>query len=44
MMLMSARSDVMGPFAVTRRLQVLGWLATLVMTLAVVAMGITSLL
>ncbi len=44
MMLMSARSDVMGPFIVTRRLQVLGWLATLVMTLAVVAMGITSLL
>jgi len=25
MMLMSARSDVMGPFTVTRRLQVLGW-------------------
>jgi len=44
MMLMSARSDVMGSFTVTRRLQVLGWLATLVMTLAVVAMGITSLL
>jgi NRAMP (natural resistance-associated macrophage protein)-like metal ion transporter len=44
MMLMSARSDVMGPFTVTRRLQVLGWLATLVMTLAVIAMGITSLL
>jgi NRAMP (natural resistance-associated macrophage protein)-like metal ion transporter len=44
MMLMAAREDVMGQFVVTRRLQVMGWLATVVMALAVLAMGITSLL
>ena len=41
MMLIAARPDVMGPFAITRRLKVLGWLATLVMLLAVVAMFLT---
>lgn len=38
MMLMAARSDIMGRLVVTRRLKVLGWLATGVMTLAAVAM------
>ena len=37
-MLMAGRRDVMGPFIVTRRLKVLGWLATAVMALAVLAM------
>ncbi|MEO7560058.1 MAG: divalent metal cation transporter [Nitrosospira sp.] len=44
MMLMAARADVMGQFVVTPRLRMLGWLATAVMALAVLAMGITSLL
>lgn len=38
MMLMAARPDVMGQFVVTRRLRILGWLATAVMALAVLAM------
>lgn len=38
MMLMAARTDIMGRLVVTRRLKVLGWLATGVMTLAVAAM------
>ena len=38
MMVMAARPDLMGPFVVGRRLQVLGWLATAVMLAAVVAM------
>ena len=41
MMLIAARPEVMGPFVITRRLKVLGWLATLVMLLAVVAMFMT---
>ena len=41
MMLMAARSDVMGRFVITRRLKILGWLATGVMTLAVLAMFAT---
>lgn len=44
MMLMAARTDVMAQFVVTRRLRILGWLATAVMALAVLAVGITSLL
>ncbi len=44
MMLMAARTDVMAQFVVTLRLRILGWLATAVMALAVLAMGITSLL
>jgi NRAMP (natural resistance-associated macrophage protein)-like metal ion transporter len=44
MMLMAARADVMGQFVITPRLRVLGWLATAVMAIAVLAMGITSLL
>ena len=38
MMLLAAKSAVMGEFVVRRRLKVLGWLATLVMATAVVAM------
>jgi Mn2+/Fe2+ NRAMP family transporter len=41
MMLMAARQDVMGPFIVTRRLKVLGWCATVVMAVAVIAMLVT---
>src|SRR6476469_6011210 len=41
MMLMAARSDVMGSFVVTARLRILGWLATIVMALAVIVMGAT---
>ena len=41
MMLMAARSDVMGQFVVTRRLKVLGWCATGVMAIAVLAMFAT---
>ncbi|MFZ6707652.1 NRAMP family divalent metal transporter [Undibacterium sp. TC9W] len=38
MMLMAARSDIMGKFVITRRLKILGWLATGMMALAVVSM------
>jgi NRAMP (natural resistance-associated macrophage protein)-like metal ion transporter len=38
MMLMAARSDVMGRLVITRHLKVLGWLCTGVMTAAVFAM------
>jgi Mn2+/Fe2+ NRAMP family transporter len=38
MMLMAVRSDLMGPFVITRRLRLLGWFATLVMMVAVAAM------
>jgi NRAMP (natural resistance-associated macrophage protein)-like metal ion transporter len=41
MMLMAARPDVMGPFIVTARLRILGWLATIVMALAVLVMAAT---
>ncbi|HEX2828374.1 MAG TPA: divalent metal cation transporter [Burkholderiales bacterium] len=41
MMLLSAREDVMGPFVVTTRLKVLGWLSTGVMAVAVLAMLVT---
>ena len=41
MMLMAARPDVMGRFVVTRRLRILGWLSTVVMALAVLAMLVT---
>lgn len=42
MMLMASRSDVMGRFVISRRLKWLGWMATLVMAAAVVAMLATS--
>jgi NRAMP (natural resistance-associated macrophage protein)-like metal ion transporter len=38
MLLMAVRSDVMGQFAISRRLWILGWLCTAVMAVAVVAM------
>ncbi len=38
MMLLAVKPAVMGSFAITRRLRVLGWLATAVMAAAVVAM------
>jgi NRAMP (natural resistance-associated macrophage protein)-like metal ion transporter len=41
MMLMAARTDVMGRFVVPRRLKWLGWLATLAMAAAVAAMFMT---
>jgi Mn2+/Fe2+ NRAMP family transporter len=40
MMLMASRPDIMGKLVVTRRLKVLGWLATGVMAIAVLAMFI----
>jgi NRAMP (natural resistance-associated macrophage protein)-like metal ion transporter len=41
MMLIAVRPEVMGSFVITRRLRLLGWLATAVMCLAVVAMFAT---
>ncbi|MET3135179.1 NRAMP (natural resistance-associated macrophage protein)-like metal ion transporter [Oxalobacteraceae bacterium GrIS 1.11] len=41
MMLMAVRADIMGRFVITRRLRVLGWLATAMMAAAVVAMLLT---
>lgn len=38
MMLLAQRTETMGQFVITRRLQVLGWLATGVMCVAVIAM------
>lgn len=43
-MLMAAKTDVMAQFVVKIRLRILGWLATVVMALAVLAMAVTSLL
>ena len=41
MMLMAVRPEVMGQFVITTRLKVLGWLATLMMGVAVCAMLLT---
>jgi NRAMP (natural resistance-associated macrophage protein)-like metal ion transporter len=38
MMLMASRADIMGKLVITRRLKILGWLATAVMAAAAVAM------
>ena len=38
MMLLAVKPEVMGPFVITRRLRLLGWLSTAVMALAVLAM------
>jgi Mn2+/Fe2+ NRAMP family transporter len=38
MMLLAVRPDVMGPLVITRRLKILGWLAVVIMALAVAAM------
>ncbi len=43
MMSMAAKPEIMGKFVVTSHLQILGWLATAVMALAVVMMTATSL-
>lgn len=42
MMLMAARSDIMGRLVVHRRLKVLGWLCTIVMAVAVISMFVTG--
>ncbi|MCE9551400.1 MAG: divalent metal cation transporter [Betaproteobacteria bacterium] len=42
-MLIVARPDVMGQFVITARLRIIGWLATAVMALAVLAMAVTWL-
>jgi NRAMP (natural resistance-associated macrophage protein)-like metal ion transporter len=42
MMLMVARSDIMGTLVATRRLRVVGWACTAIMGLAVAAMAITA--
>jgi len=41
MMLMAIRSDIMGEFVITRRLTILGWVATASMALVVLAMFAT---
>lgn len=41
MMLMAMRADIMGPFVITRRLKILGWLATAIMAIVVLAMFVT---
>lgn len=41
MMLMAVRPEIMGQFTITRKLQVLGWAATGIMAIAVIAMFLT---
>ena len=41
MMLMAVRPEIMGKFTITRKLKILGWLATAVMATAVAAMFMT---
>jgi NRAMP (natural resistance-associated macrophage protein)-like metal ion transporter len=43
MMILTMRSDIMGGFMLPRPLQAIGWLATVVMGLTIVAMIVTSL-
>ena len=40
-MIMAVRKDVMGRFVITRRLKILGWIATAVMAIAVLVMFAT---
>ena len=42
MMLIASRKEVLGDFTVNGGLRILGWIATAVMTVAVVAMAVTS--
>jgi hypothetical protein len=42
MMLMAVRPEIMGQFTITKKLKVLGWLATSMMALAVTAMILTA--
>jgi Mn2+/Fe2+ NRAMP family transporter len=44
MMRMAVRPTIMGPFTITPRLQRLGWLATALMAIAVVAMFVSMAL
>ena len=41
MMLLAVEPEVMGQFVITTRLKILGWLATLMMAAAVLAMLLT---
>jgi len=41
MMMMAVRTDIMGKFVISTRLQILGWLGTAVMLIVVVAMFVT---
>jgi Mn2+/Fe2+ NRAMP family transporter len=41
MMLMAVRNDIMGEFVITRRLTILGWVATASMAIVVLAMFAT---
>jgi NRAMP (natural resistance-associated macrophage protein)-like metal ion transporter len=43
MMRMAVRTDIMGAFTITRKLERLGWFATLLMALAVIAMLVSML-
>jgi hypothetical protein len=40
---MAVRADIMGAFTITRKLERLGWFATLLMALAVIAMLVSML-
>jgi Mn2+/Fe2+ NRAMP family transporter len=42
MMLMASQPKIMGPFAISRSLKLVGWLATLLMASAVLAMLFTA--
>jgi Mn2+/Fe2+ NRAMP family transporter len=44
MMRMAVREDIMGPFVITKRLQRLGWVATTLMALAVIAMFVAMVM
>ena len=44
MMRMAVRDDIMGPFVITKRLQRLGWVATTLMALAVIAMFVAMVM
>jgi hypothetical protein len=43
-MRMAVREDIMGPFVITKRLQRLGWVATTLMALAVIAMFVAMVM
>jgi NRAMP (natural resistance-associated macrophage protein)-like metal ion transporter len=43
MMILTMRRDIMGGFTLPRALQVVGWLATIVMALTIVAMAVTAI-
>jgi NRAMP (natural resistance-associated macrophage protein)-like metal ion transporter len=44
MMILTMRRDIMGRFTLPRPLQVIGWLATIVMAMTIVAMAVTAIL